>query len=158
MHRQKSFGSVAPKRRAVKGVREERLGRSGHGLVIETVEGGDVLFVAESAAQRAKWLAAVREIVGVAALRSASEAAIDALVAAGCRSAGEVAALGAKAGVVAALPAEAAKLVEFAAPFRLAEMFGEELCKMSVRGDLRPSVRGHGQACAVCRRRMALRG
>ena len=35
----KSFGSVAPKRRAVRGVRAEELGRSGHGLAIETVEG-----------------------------------------------------------------------------------------------------------------------
>ena len=91
----KSFSFVAPKRRAVKGVRAEALGRRRLGLAIQTVDGGDVLFVAESAEQRAKWLSALREVVGAAALRSASEAAIDALVEAGCRSADEVAALGA---------------------------------------------------------------
>ena len=45
----KTFGSVPPKRRTVTGVREDRLGRaSGLGLAIETAEGDDVLFVADS--------------------------------------------------------------------------------------------------------------
>ena len=35
---------------------------------METAEGGDVLFVAESAAQRATWLSALREVVGAAAV------------------------------------------------------------------------------------------
>ena len=92
---------------------------NGHelGFAVETVEGGDVLLVAESADQRATWLWALREVVGARALRNAMavEANVDALVAAGCRSAEEMAALGAKTEEAAALPAGAAKMVDFAA-------------------------------------------
>eukprot|EP01045_Picozoa_sp_COSAG04_P023614 COSAG04_NODE_2832_length_3519_cov_1.756725_2_plen_551_part_00 len=132
----KSFGSVAPKRRAVKGVREDRLGRaSGLGLAIETVEGDDVLFVAESAAQRTKWLSALQEVVCAAALRSASEAAMDALVAVGCRSAGEVAALAVDEEALAALPGEAGGLV--------AHLVGREL------GPGRKHLGMFGQFCTM---------
>ena len=60
----KTFGSVPPKRRTVTGGREDMLPRdhaNGHalGFAVETAEGGDVLFVAESAEQRATWLSAL---------------------------------------------------------------------------------------------------
>ncbi len=83
----KSFGSVPPKRRTVTGVREDMLPRDhanahGLGFAVETAEGGDVLFVAESAEQRDTWLSALREVVGARALRKgvAAEANVDALV------------------------------------------------------------------------------
>ena len=70
----KTFGSVPPKRRTVTGVREHMLPpdhANAHalGLAVETMEGGDVLLVAESAEQRATWLSALREIIVAQALR-----------------------------------------------------------------------------------------
>ena len=58
----KSFGSVPPKRRTVTGVRDvvPGVGRSMRlSFAVETAEGGDVLFVAESAEQRVIWLSLI---------------------------------------------------------------------------------------------------